>query len=70
MTTYTYWECPACEWSCVLNDAALSGSGQPCCRLCAEDNGRLVDMKGRPAQPDDKPEGFDDRIAYQGEEGR
>jgi hypothetical protein len=55
----TYYECPACQWGCVLNlhtDAPLG------CPLCLEDNGRFVRLEGRPATASDKPEGPDERL--------
>lgn len=56
--TYTFWECLVCEYTVVLRDPR---SDPPDCAMCAEDNGRWVGMKGRPATADDKPEGIDQR---------
>jgi hypothetical protein len=55
----TYFQCPACEWDCVLK--GLGPELVLGCPLCLEDNGRFVRLQGRPAVPEDRPEGFDDR---------
>jgi hypothetical protein len=55
----TYFECPACEWDCVLE--GLGPTAPLGCPLCMEDNGRFVRLHGRPATVTDKPEGFDIR---------
>lgn len=58
MTGYTYWECKDCGFDAVTTDDVST----PICPLCAGDNGRDVDMVGRPARNDDKVEGKDARI--------
>lgn len=55
--TFTYWQCPVCEFDAVLADGERAGI----CPLCAGDNGRDVTMRGRPATAADKPEGVDAR---------
>ena len=52
---FTYHECPDCGF-----DAVTTANGQSyTCAICAEDNGRDVTMRSRPACDDDAPEGRD-----------
>jgi hypothetical protein len=58
---WVYLKCPACEWDCVLPFAPPVG-----CPLCMEDTRRFVLLRQRDATPEDKPEGFDARIPWEG----
>ena len=54
---FTYHECPDCGF-----DAITQANGRShCCPICAEDNGRDVSMRSRPARDDDAVEGRDAR---------
>lgn len=59
MTSFVYFECPECEWNCVLTKRE-SELGLTC-PLCAGDNGRDVYLHSRDAAEDDRPEGVDAR---------
>lgn len=59
---FTYFECPACEFSSIL---ARPANDRDICPLCAGDNGRDVRMQHRPARDDDRPEGRDARKQVQ-----
>lgn len=54
---FTYWECKDCGFDAVTIDSIKT----PICPLCAEDNGRDVEMVGRVANSEDKVEGKDAR---------
>lgn len=71
---YLFLECPDCQFSAVLTEARAHP--YQCCPMCAEDNGRDIRMRERPATAEDKPEGSDDRppappppVPVQGESG-
>ena len=55
---YIYFECPDCGFDSIQLDPF---NGSRACPLCAGDSGHDVCMTSRPAEPDDKPEGFDAR---------
>jgi hypothetical protein len=57
---FDFFECPVCGWSAVLR---ADYDGTECCPICAEDNGRDIEMGRRPARDDDDPEGQDERRA-------
>lgn len=59
MSGFVYFECPACEWDCVL--IRRESHVRLTCPLCAEDNGREVYLRSREAVEEDRPEGPDDR---------
>lgn len=54
---FIYWECPVCEFNAITRELPQ----RPICPICAEDNGRDVEMKGRAARSTDKVEGADAR---------
>jgi hypothetical protein len=56
---FFYLECPVCEWDCVVASAATNMGLM--CPVCAEDNGREIWLRGRDAEPEDRPEGHDAR---------
>lgn len=62
MSSFTYCECPVCEYSVVVATKVLEGGAyRIACPLCDGDNNKLVAMEGRPATDSDRPEGPDAR---------
>lgn len=59
---YLYCECPACDFSLVVDRSKIVGQTVHC-SLCASDNGRTVAMIARQAEDTDVAEGFDARKA-------
>lgn len=58
---FVYGECPECQFSVILAQEPPKLASN--CGLCAEDSGRDVWMRFRPATDDDKAEGYDARAA-------
>lgn len=61
--TFDYFECSDCGFDSVQRS---DFDGSKYCPLCAEDNGRDVTMRRRPAVDSDMPEGKDARRSPQG----
>lgn len=60
--SFTWCECPVCEYSVVVATKVLEGGKyRIACPLCASDNLKLVAMEGRPVTDADRPEGPDAR---------
>lgn len=58
---FVYGECPECQFSVILAQEPPKLASN--CGLCAEDSGRDVWMRFRPATDEDKAEGYDARAA-------
>lgn len=58
MPDFDYFECQDCGFDSVQ---PATFAGEYCCPLCAADSGHEVTMRRRPAQDEDRPEGFDAR---------
>lgn len=59
---FTYCECPACQYSLVIETADLEdGTKKVACPLCWLDNQNMVAMTERAAREADSPEGPDAR---------
>lgn len=60
MSGFTHWECPDCQWDCVLREGRET---VVICPLCLSDSRHVRRCRPRPATDDDKPEGDDEREA-------
>jgi hypothetical protein len=61
--SFTYCECPHCQFSVVVAASDIGPGEAVGCSLCWEDSWHEVAMTTRPATDVDKPEGADARFA-------